>query len=428
MPADGEARAVGFVGLGRLGLPLAQRLLDAGHAVRCCRRGRSDELVAKGATIAGDGSPRAVAAACDVVFTCLPGDRLAAVFEGEDGILAAGRPLPLVVELSVAPVAEKERFRASLAAGGGDLLDCPVSGTPAMAAAGVAVIYASGDRSRHGRVEALLQALSPAATYVGPLGDGMRMKYVANLLVLVHVAAAAEAMALARRLGLDLDAVVELISRSPAAVSGQFQVRAPMIVARDFDGRLVDVRDAREVLEQVTAAARGAGAAVPLATVAKALFDDLGDRGDDGSDPAKLAVALERGGTPEGWLASDPAAVDDPGAHAEIARRASAFKHLRLYHVLSKVDATSPAPTPQVILDHQAWAEALDRSGALFAAGPIVDEDGTVAGDGVYLVRAASVEDAATLVADDPFHAGGYRRCTIRPWSVHQGTFEEVAR
>jgi putative dehydrogenase len=283
--------AIGFIGLGRLGSVLASTLLEAGHPVFCCSRGRSSELVSAGATIPGDGSPRAVAEAAEVIFTCLPGDGLGAAFDGPDGLLAAARP-NLVVELSTAPILDKERLRERLAARGGELLDAPVSGTPAMARAKIAVIYASGDRDAYERVAATLAELSPAAAYVGELGTGTRVKYVANLLVQVHVAATAEAMAFAAALGLDLAEVAELLARSPAASSGQFAVRAPMIAAGELDGKLVTAADARENLDQITAAAAEVGADVPLAAVARDLIERLCEVGDAGSDPAKVVALL----------------------------------------------------------------------------------------------------------------------------------------
>ena len=283
--------AIGFIGLGRLGSVLATGLLEAGHPVRCCARGRSSEIVARGAEIPGDGSARAVAEAAEIVFTCLPGDGLPGAFDGPDGLLAAGRP-NLVVELSTAPVAVKADLRERLAAQGGDLLDAPISGTPAMAEAKMSVIYASGDRAAFERVAGPVTVLSPGVAYVGELGSGTRMKYVANLLALVHVGAAAEAMAFAASLGLDLDAVAELLGRSPAASSGQFQVRAPLIAAGRFDGRLVTAADARENLEQIAAAAAAAGAEIPLARTVRGLIERLCDDGDAGSDPAKLALLL----------------------------------------------------------------------------------------------------------------------------------------
>lgn len=287
---------LGFIGLGRLGVPIATLLLEAGYPVVCCARGRSELLVARGAVIPGDGSARAVAETASIVVTCLPAPAVVPVFSGEDGLLAADGVLPTVLELSTAAGDTKRWARDQLHRRGGDLLDCPVSGTPAMVEARRAVIYASGDPAAFEGVKDVLTAISPNLAYVGSLGQGTKMKHVANLLAVVHVAAAAEAMAFADRLGLDLNRVAELIASSPAASSGQFVIRAPMIASGRFEGRLVTVRDTRENLSQITAAAARAGVGLPLASAVKRLFDELGESGDDDSDPGKLAWLLGRTG------------------------------------------------------------------------------------------------------------------------------------
>lgn len=286
---------VGFIGLGRLGSQIASSVLDAGYAVVCSPRGRVGELVDRGARVVGDGSPRAVAQAADVVLTCLPASALPAVFLGDDGLLTAAGAPPIVVDLSTASLAVKEQVREAAAARGGEVLDCPVSGTPSMVAAGNGVIYASGARPAYERVGELLGAVSSNVRYLGAFGTGTKTKLVANLLALVHATATAEAMAFAAALGLDLDEVVEIVAASPAAVSGQFTVRAPLIARGRFDGDLVTVKDAREVLDNVTGAAATAGSSVPLTTTAKRLLDEFGARGEDESDPGKLALFLGPG-------------------------------------------------------------------------------------------------------------------------------------
>lgn len=290
-----STQTVGFIGLGRLGSPLAANLLDAGRDVVCCARGRSDELVAKGARIPGDGSPRAVAEAADFVLTCLPSEAsLQEVIGGEDGVLAAGRPT-LVVELSTFAIPFKREQRDALVAAGGELLDCPVSGTPPMAAAREAVVFASGDREAFGRAEPVLKDLTPKTVYVGEFGAATNMKYVANFLAFVHVTVAAEAMAFAGAVGLDQNMVAKLISASPGATSGQFSIRAPLMAEGRFESTLVTVDMMRKDLELITAQARDAGASARLLEVVKELYDDMAQAGDGDSDPAKLsAVLLER--------------------------------------------------------------------------------------------------------------------------------------
>lgn len=289
-----EKPTIGFIGLGRMGLPFAVNLAGAGYDVAGCKRGRSEELVAAGGSVAGDGSARAVAEAADVVFTCVPDDAaLEAVVGGEDGILAADGTAPVVIELSTVSIPAMERLREQLRAGGGELLDCPVSGTPPMAEAKKAVIFVSGDRATHERVSDVIAAIAPANVFVGDVGAGTNFKYVANLLAFVHVTAAAEAMAFAKAVGLDLKTVAAVISQSPGATSGQFNIRAPLIAEGNFESTLVTVDMMREVCEQICARADEVGASTPLVKVVRDLYEEMAAQGEGGSDPGKLAVYLQ---------------------------------------------------------------------------------------------------------------------------------------
>jgi putative dehydrogenase len=286
---------VGFIGLGRLGLPFALNLVQEGYDVLSCSRGRSAELVQGGGRIAGDGSAGAVAAAASVVLTCLPDD--AALEDVVGGMLPGSREgegeAPTVIELSTVSIGQMERLRERLREHGGELLDCPVSGTPAMAQARQAVIFASGERAAYGRVAEIIAAIAPAHVFVGELGAGTNFKYVANLLAFVHVTVAAEAMAFARAAGLDLALVAKVISQSPGATSGQFSIRAPLMAEGKFESRLVTVDQMREVCEQILARADEVGAHTPLIRVVHGLYEDFAARGEGESDPGKLVLHLQ---------------------------------------------------------------------------------------------------------------------------------------
>jgi len=288
-----NTQTVGFIGLGRLGTPLAANLLDAGYAVACCARGRSDELVEKGASIPGDGSPRAVAEAADIVLTCLPTEEsLEAIICGPDGILAAGRPIT-VLELSTFSIPFKAAQRDVLAEAGAAMLDCPVSGTPPMAAAKEAVVFVSGEQDVYARVKDVISAIAPKNIYVGEFGQATNMKYVANFLAFVHVAVAAEAMAFAGLVGLDQGMVAKLISGSPGATSGQFSIRAPLMAERRFESALVTVDMMRKDLELITDHADDVGASARLLGVVKDFYDEMAELGEGDSDPAKLMAVLQ---------------------------------------------------------------------------------------------------------------------------------------
>lgn len=291
---------VGLIGVGRMGLPFGANLVEAGYEVVCCERGRSEELVAAGGSVAGDGSPRAVAEAADVVLTCLPNDEaLEQVVSGDDGILSAEGEAPVVVELSTVSIPLMESLQKQLSDGGGELLDCPVSGTPPMAEAKEAVIFASGDKQAYDGVAELIAAIAPKNVYVGGVGAGTNFKYVANLLAFVHVTAAAEAMAFAAAAGLDQRMVAAVISKSPGATSGQFDIRAPLMAEGKFDSAMVTVDMMREVCDQICERAEAVGASTPLVGVVRDLYTEFAAQGEGGSDPGKLAVYLqERASSP----------------------------------------------------------------------------------------------------------------------------------
>lgn len=283
---------VGFVGVGRLGLPLASALIDAGYPVRVTTRGRADEIVARGAQISGDGSVRAVAEASDVVITCLPSvESFNEVFDGEGGLLHADR-VPPVIEMSTLPLDVIEQARVRLAERGAGALDAPVSGTPLMVEAKIATIYASGEQEEYERWESLLAAMAPTRSFVGEFGTGTKMKFVAQFLATINVTAAVQAMAYAQRAGLDLHQVVETISASPGAVSGQFKIRAPLIAAGQFDGRLVTVDMTLKDVDEVLAYGREIGAPDDLLGVVRTHYGALADGGEGGAEPAKLFLSF----------------------------------------------------------------------------------------------------------------------------------------
>jgi 3-hydroxyisobutyrate dehydrogenase-like beta-hydroxyacid dehydrogenase len=282
---------IGIIGLGRMGIPFAASLIEAGYDVVGPKRGRSDELVEKGGRIAGDGSLKAVASEASTLITCVQDDNhLEAVYEG---IRLADGDLPTVIEMSTVSITVMEKLRTELQQRGGELLDCPVSGTPDMAAAKKAVVFASGDKATYDRVVEVITALAPANVFVGGIGAGTNFKYVANLLAFVNVTAAIEAMAFASAAGLDLNLVANVISQSPGATSGQFNIRAPMIAQGNFESRLVTVDQMREVADQIVAHGGEIGASTPLIGVVKDLYDEFAAEGENDSDPAKLFLYLQ---------------------------------------------------------------------------------------------------------------------------------------
>ncbi len=208
-------KTVGIVGLGIMGSAIARNLVERGwrvigfdvDAARCA------ELARAGVTIAEDAGQ--VARGAPVIMTSLADP--AAVVEVARQIAGSAAPPRIVVELSTLTLADKLGFEAILKPSGHIALDCPLSGTGAQAINRDLVVYASGDSASIARCAGLFADFARQSADLCAYGNGSRMKFIANHLVAIHNVAAAEAMLLAQRAGLDPKMVVDWSARAPAA-------------------------------------------------------------------------------------------------------------------------------------------------------------------------------------------------------------------
>jgi 3-hydroxyisobutyrate dehydrogenase len=262
---------VGVIGLGKMGLPIARNLMERGFTVIGYRRSGSPELTAAGGTTAA--SAAEVAATADVLLSIVPtAENVEQIIKGPQGTLSALQKGTIHIEMSTIDVDRKARLRDEVRASGGDLLDCPVSGSPGMVAPRLATTFASGDRKSVDKVSAVLDAISGPWVYTGAFGTGALMKYVANLLLAVHTVAAAEAMALARRSGLDLELVQKTLDNSIAS-SAIWQQRGPLMAERAWSPAPGPIRTLHPILEQIEDHATKTGLEASLFKAAKEVFD-----------------------------------------------------------------------------------------------------------------------------------------------------------
>ncbi|MEX1107208.1 MAG: NAD(P)-dependent oxidoreductase [Ilumatobacteraceae bacterium] len=206
---------VGYIGLGNLGVHLAASLQRAGHTltVHDLHRSAAERLEAAGATWAD--SPAEVAAASDVVFTCLPSPAaVAAVVTGEHGLLSAMRPGSTWIDNSTTDQAEVMRLSALAAERGIRMLEAPVTGGVHKAAAGEITVLVGGDEALFDEMRDVLGAVGSPVLYMGELGSAAVIKVITNMLAFIHLVAAGEALMLAKRGGLDLGAAFEAILNS----------------------------------------------------------------------------------------------------------------------------------------------------------------------------------------------------------------------
>ena len=226
-----KPQTVGMIGLGIMGSAMSANLARAGFRVagfdvaprRRAEHARSGGVAAR--------SPRAVAKRSGIIITSLPSAHALGEVAGE--LAASAKRGTIVIETSTLPIPVKEAARDVLAKRGVILLDCPLSGTGAQARVKDLLIYASGDRAAYRKAVPLLQAFTSANYYVGAFGAGSKMKFVANLLVAIHNVAAAEAMVLGMKAGLDPALVLKVVAGG-AGGSRMFQVRGPMMVRGDY--------------------------------------------------------------------------------------------------------------------------------------------------------------------------------------------------
>jgi L-threonate 2-dehydrogenase len=262
---------VGVIGLGKMGLPIARNLMARGFRVTGYRRSGSPELAREGGAMAA--SPAEVAAGADVLLSIVPeAQDVEEIIRGPAGTLTALKPGTIHIEMSTIDVDRKARLRDQVRAKGGDLLDCPISGSPGMVAPRLATTFASGDPGSVETVSAVLDAISGPWVYTGAFGTGARMKYVANLLLAVHTVAAAEAMALARRSGLDLGLVQKTLDNSIAS-SAIWKQRGPLMAERTWSPAPGPVRTLHPILEQIEDQAAKTGLSPSVFAAAKEVFD-----------------------------------------------------------------------------------------------------------------------------------------------------------
>ena len=262
---------VGIIGLGKMGMPIARNLAERGFEIVGYRRSGSPELAEAGGAVAA--SPAEVAERADVLLSILP-DAAAVedVVCGPAGTLRTLRPGVVHIEMSTIDVSDKGRIRDEVRSRGADLLDCPISGSPGMVGPRLATTFASGDRASIDAVRPVLDAISGPWVYTGPFGTGVRMKYIANMLLAIHTVAAAEAMVLARRSGLDLELVQQTLDNSIAA-SAIWKQRGPLMRQRAWSPAPGPIETLHSILEQIEDSIAAAGLQTPVFTSAKSVFD-----------------------------------------------------------------------------------------------------------------------------------------------------------
>jgi 3-hydroxyisobutyrate dehydrogenase len=280
---------VGVVGLGIMGSAIARSLVSAGWQVYGFDTDPDRQSILIGSGIEGTGSAAELVGRADIIITSLPTAESAHVTMTE--IAAAASP-KVVIEASTLPLEDKLEVKKILTTAGHQALDCPISGTGAQALVKDLVVYASGHSGTIASLMPVFNGFARAVYDMGEYGNGSRMKLVANLLVAIHNVAAAEAMVLASKAGLDLHKVVESICAG-AGTSRIFELRAPLMAEDCYEPATMKLSVWQKDLAIISKFADDLASPVPLFSATLPLYAAGMANGQGDQDTASLYAVLQ---------------------------------------------------------------------------------------------------------------------------------------
>jgi 3-hydroxyisobutyrate dehydrogenase len=289
--------SIGFIGLGNMGLGMARNILKAGFPLigYDVREEPLREIEGLAGQVAKH--PREVSERARITFlVVLNYPQIEQVVMGEHGLQEGVKPGDVIVLMSTISPVQVKALAQKLENRGVRILDAPISGGKEGAAAGTLSIMVGGEKAAFERCLPIFQTMGKNIRHLGALGNGMSMKLVNNLLVAVNGLAVAEAMAMGKKAGLDLQDILDIIPKS-AGDSWMFRNRAPQMVNRDFScrGELdILVKDLGYVLEM------GQSLKTPLflSAVAREVFQVASRMGWGKEDDSAVVKAVEMMG---GW-------------------------------------------------------------------------------------------------------------------------------
>jgi putative dehydrogenase len=274
-----------------MGSAIARNLTAAGHMVAGfdTDREKMARLAADG--VVGCSSAAEAIRGADLALTSLP--TIEALDETVAALAGAPQAGLIIAELSTMPIEVKERAHDQLKAAGIILLDCPLSGTGAQAVTRDLALFGSGDEAAFGRARPVFDGFARISHYLGAFGNGSRMKFVANLLVAVHNVAAAEAIVLGVKSGLDAERILEVIG-SGAGNSRILELRGPMMAQGVYTPPTATMHVMQKDSAIIAAFADALGVDTPLLDTAAPLYDEAEALGYAEEDVGAVHAVLAR--------------------------------------------------------------------------------------------------------------------------------------
>ncbi|MDP7425464.1 MAG: NAD(P)-dependent oxidoreductase [Rhodospirillales bacterium] len=290
----GRSSTVGVIGLGAMGeviadLLLANKFTVSGYDIAEDRR---TLLAKRGLDVKS--SPQEVGEHSDILISSLPSYRaLCNVIEAEDGILQTDKPGQILLETSTLKVSEKEAAAAQLESAGKFFLDAPISGTTPLVRAMKGSLFIGGERAAYEKCVPVIEAFTATNFYVGDVGAGSKMKYLANYLVFVHTVAAAECFVLGQKAGFDPKLIHEVIKKS-AGNSRMFEQRGEMMAKSDYrDGTAAVFNIFNKDAAIITDYAAEIKSPIDLFVIAQQKFNSAAALGLDHLELAAVCKAIE---------------------------------------------------------------------------------------------------------------------------------------
>jgi 3-hydroxyisobutyrate dehydrogenase-like beta-hydroxyacid dehydrogenase len=286
---------VAFIGLGVMGYPMAGHLKTrGGHDVTVFNRTRSraDAWVAAFGGHAA-ATPAKAAEGADFVFTCVGNDGdLRDVLLGEDGTLAGLKPGAIAIDNTTASAEVARELCAAAKKLGAGFLDAPVSGGQSGAENGTLTVMVGGDAADFTKAEPVIKAYARAVNLIGPSGAGQLTKMVNQICIGGLIQALAEALHFAKRADLDIEKIIDTISKG-AAQSWQMENRWRTMVEGKFDfGFAVDL--VRKDFALVFDEARRNGAELPVSALVDQFYAEVQAMGGNRWDTSSLIALLDR--------------------------------------------------------------------------------------------------------------------------------------
>jgi 3-hydroxyisobutyrate dehydrogenase len=292
---------IGFIGLGNMGLPMAQNLLKAGHKVQGfdVSKAQMDALVASGGVAAS--SVRAAASGAEIVVTMLPaGQHVREVYTGTDGVLSAAGSNTLLVDSSTIDVDSARAVAAAAEKKGLPMLDAPVSGGTGGATAGTLTFMVGGSDAAFERGKPILEKMGKTIVHAGGAGNGQAAKICNNMILGVSMIAVSEAFVLAEKLGLDAQKLFDISSKSSGqcwSMTAYCPVPGPVPTSpanRDYAAGFTAAMMLKD-LKLAQEAAKAAGAKTPLGAGAEGIYAKYVESGEGPRDFSGV-IRFIRGG------------------------------------------------------------------------------------------------------------------------------------